>query len=100
MQNETHNDLKTFWKQLKTLVATKTTATAIPLLQTIAAIMILKSEDQRVHICCDHSGTYVTTTTSDNRRSINMIPSISIKEQLRDVGLQNDVQFKEYQKLH
>ena len=62
--------------------------------------MILKSEDQRVHICCDHSGIYVTTTTFDNGRSINMIPSISIEEQLRDVRLQNDVQFKWYQKLH
>ena len=35
-----------------------------------------------------------TTTTSDSGRSINVIPSISIEEQLREVKLQKDVQFK------
>ena len=33
-------------------------------------------------------------TTSNNGRSINVIPSISIEEQLREVRLQKDVQFK------
>ena len=41
-----------------------------------------------------------STTTSDNGKSINIIPSISIEEQLREVRLQKDVQFKEYQRLH
>ena len=41
-----------------------------------------------------------TTTTSDNGRSINVTPSISIEEQLREVRLQKDVQFKEFQRLH
>ena len=36
-------------------------------------------------------------TSSDNRKSINVI---SIEEQLREVRLQKDVQFKEYQRLH
>ena len=46
------------------------------------------------------STTSDTTTTSHNERSINVIPSISIEEQLREVRLQKDVQFKEHQKLH
>ena len=41
-----------------------------------------------------------TTTTSDNERSISIIPSILIEEQLREVRLQKDVQVKEYQRLH
>ena len=40
------------------------------------------------------------TTTTDNGRSTNVIPSISIEEQLHEVRLQKDVQFKEYQRLH
>ena len=40
------------------------------------------------------------TTTLDNGRSINVIPSISTEEQLREVRLQKDVQFKEYQRLY
>ena len=46
------------------------------------------------------STTSDTTATSDNGRSINVIPSISTEEQLREVRLQKDVRFKEYQKLH
>ena len=46
------------------------------------------------------SATSDTTTTSDNGRSIKVIPSISIEEQLREVRLQKDVQFKEYQRLY
>ena len=46
------------------------------------------------------STTSDTTTTSDNERSISVIPGISIEEQLREVRLQKDVQFKEYQRLH
>ena len=46
------------------------------------------------------STTSDTTTTSDNERSINFIASISIEEQLREVRLQKDVQFKEYQRMH
>ena len=37
---------------------------------------------------------------SDNGRTINVIPSISSEEQLRQVRLQKDVQFKEYQRPH
>ena len=66
--------------------------------------MILKSQDQRTHIWCHHNGTshqhLLATTTSDNGRSINIIPSTSIEEQLGEVRLQKDVQFKEYQRLH
>ena len=40
------------------------------------------------------------TTTLDNGRSVNVIPNISIEEQLRGVRLQKDVQFKEYQRLY
>ena len=40
------------------------------------------------------------TTTSDNGKSIKVISSISIEEQLCEVRLQKDVQFKEYQRLH
>ena len=46
------------------------------------------------------STTSDTTTTSDNGRLINVILSISIEEQLREVRLQKDVQFKEYQRLY
>ena len=46
------------------------------------------------------STTSDTTATSDNGRSIHVIPRISIEEQLREVRLQKDVQFKEYQRLH
>ena len=46
------------------------------------------------------STTSNTITTSDNGRSINVIPNISIEEQLRDVRLQKYVQFKEYQRLY
>ena len=46
------------------------------------------------------SKTSDTTTTSDNGRSINVIPSISIEEQLREMRLKKDVQFKKYQRLH
>ena len=46
------------------------------------------------------STTSDTTATSDNEKSINVIPSISIEEQLREVRLQKYVQFKEYQRLH
>ena len=41
------------------------------------------------------SATSDTTTTSDNGKSINVIPNISTEEQLREVRLQKDVQFKE-----
>ena len=41
-----------------------------------------------------------TAATSDNGRSIHVIPRISIEEQLREVRLQKGVQFKEYQRLH
>ena len=41
-----------------------------------------------------------TTATSDNGRSINVIPNISIEQQLREVRLQKDVQFKENQRLY
>ena len=41
-----------------------------------------------------------TTTTSDNGRSTNIIPTISFEEQLRKVRLQKDFQFIEYQRLH
>ena len=37
------------------------------------------------------SKTSDTTTNSDNRRSINVIPSISIEDQLHEVRLQKDV---------
>ena len=37
-----------------------------------------------------------TTTNTDNGRSINVILSISTEEQLREVRLEKDVQFKEY----
>ena len=46
------------------------------------------------------STNFDTTTSSDNGRSINVIPSISIEEQLREVRLKKDFQFKEYQRLH
>ena len=46
------------------------------------------------------STTSDTTATSDNRRSIHVIPRISIEEQLREVRLKKGVQFKEYQRLH
>ena len=42
------------------------------------------------------STTADTTATSDNGRSIKVIQKISIEEQLREVRLQKDVQFKEY----
>ena len=45
------------------------------------------------------STTTDTAITSDNGRSINVIPNISIEEQLREVRLQRDVQFKEYHRL-
>ena len=46
------------------------------------------------------STTSGTTSTSDNGRSIHVIPSISIEEQLREVRIRKDIQFKEYQRLH
>ena len=46
------------------------------------------------------STTSDTATTSDNVRSTNVIPSISIEEKLHEVRLQKDVQIKEYQRLH
>ena len=46
------------------------------------------------------STTSDTTTASDNGKSINVISSISIEEQLRKVRLQKDAQFKKYQRLH
>ena len=46
------------------------------------------------------STTSDTTATSDNGRSIHVIPRISIEEQIREVRLQKGVQFKEYQRLH
>ena len=46
------------------------------------------------------STTSETTTTPDNERSINVIPSISTEEQVREVRLEKDFQVKEYQKLH
>ena len=45
------------------------------------------------------STTSDTTTNSDNGRLINLIPSISIEEQLREVRLQKYAQFKIYQRL-
>ena len=45
------------------------------------------------------STTSDTITTSDNGKSINVIQNISTEEQLREVRLQKDVQFKEYQRL-
>ena len=57
-----------------------------------------------MHIWPHHSGTLSTnsdtTTNSDNGRPINVIPSISIEVQLREVRLQKKAQFKEYQRLH
>ena len=47
------------------------------------------------------STTSDTTTASDNGKSINVISSISIEEQLREVRLQKKgAQFKKYQRLH
>ena len=46
------------------------------------------------------STTSDTTATSDNGRSIHVIPRISIEEQLREVRLKKGVQFKECQRLH
>ena len=46
------------------------------------------------------STTSDTTSTSVNGKLINVISSISIEEQLHEVRLQKDVQFKEYQRLH
>ena len=46
------------------------------------------------------SATSDTTTASDNGRWIKVIPRISIEEQLREVRLQKDVQFNEYQRLY
>ena len=46
------------------------------------------------------STTSDTTATSDNGRSIHVIPRISIEEQLREERLQKGIQFKEYQRLH
>ena len=43
---------------IENLIATNITTTAIALLQTTAAIMILKSQDQRIHIWRHHSGIY------------------------------------------
>ena len=44
---------------IENLSSNKTKTTAIPLLQTTAVIiMILKSQDQRIHIWCHHSGAY------------------------------------------
>ena len=68
--------------------------------------MILKSQDQTIHIWHHHSGADIlsatsdTTTASDNGRWIKVIPRISIEEQLREVRLQKDVQFNEYQRLY
>ena len=62
--------------------------------------MILKPQDQRIHIWWDILSTNSNATTnSDNGRLINVIPSILIGEQLREVRLQKDAQFKEYQRL-
>ena len=41
---------------------TQTAKTAIPLLETTAAIMVLKSQDQIIHIWHHHSGTYYQQT--------------------------------------
>ena len=46
------------------------------------------------------STTSDTTTNSYNGSLINVIPGISIKEQLREARLQKDDLFKEYQRLH
>ena len=43
---------------IENLIATNITTTAIALLQTTAAIMILESQDQRIHIWRHHSGSY------------------------------------------
>ena len=40
------------------------------------------------------SKTYDTTTSSGNERLINVIPSISIEDQLREVRLQMDAKLK------
>ena len=40
------------------------------------------------------SKTYDTTTSSVNERLIDVIPSISIEDQLREVRLQKDAQLK------
>ena len=42
----------------------------------------------------------ILSTTSDNGRLINVIPSISIEKYLHEVRLQKDAQFKEYRRLH
>ena len=46
------------------------------------------------------STTSDSVENSDNGRFINVIPSISIEDQLLEVRLQKDAQFKEYQRLH
>ena len=46
------------------------------------------------------STTSDTTTNSYNGSLINMIPSILIEEQLREVRLQKDALLKKYQRLH
>ena len=43
---------------------------------------------------------FLIRTTSDNGRSIHVIPRISIEEQLREVRIQKGVQFKEYYRPH
>ena len=69
---------------LQTTATIMIKTTAIPLLQTTAAIMILKPQDQRIHIWHHHSETYYQQP----------------REQLREARLQKDVQNKEYQRLH
>ena len=84
-------------------MATKTATTEIPLLKTRAAIMIDMPRPKNTCLATpqwDILTTSDTTTTSDNGRSTNIIPTISFKEQLRKVRLQKDFQFIEYQRLH
>ena len=67
--------------------------------------MILKFQDQRIHIWRHHSGTFYQQPLMKQKilimeDRINLIPSISIEKQLPQVRLQKGGQFKEYQRLH
>ena len=104
MQNERYNDLETF-RNSENLDSNKSynncnTTTTNSSCNNDSEI----PRSKNTHLAPPQwdilSTTSNTTTSSDNGRSINVIPSISIGDQLREVRLQKDTQVKEYQRLH
>ena len=104
MQNEIYNDLETFRNKWKLKLLQKPTKTENNTTTNNSSNNYSKIKSlHNTHLVPPQWDILSTTsdkkTNSDNSISINVIPSISIEDQLREVRLEKNAQFNEYQRI-